>query len=138
MDLYDHIINSIVDSLDFGFVSVQNTFEKSLFIENPSMKTIRFKVKSLEIFKVHIKEGDIPKNSKFELKIKLTPDSAKVLLSNLMIVLDDNYFKIIKLSAVSKYPNLRINKNILDFGHVLINKSMEIELIIQNTEKVIY
>ena len=91
MDLYDYIIGSIVDSLDFGFVSVQNTFEKSLFIENPSTKTVRFKIKALEYFKVHVKEGEIPKYSKFELKIKLTPESAKVILSNLMIVFDDNY-----------------------------------------------
>lgn len=138
MDLYDYIIGSIVDSLDFGFVSVQNTFEKSLFIENPSTKTVRFKIKALEYFKVHVKEGEIPKYSKFELKIKLTPESAKVILSNLMIVFDDNYYKIIKLSAVGKYPNLRINKNFLDFGHVLIGNSKEIELIIQNTEKVFF
>ena len=138
MDLYDYIIGSIVDSLDFGFVSVQNTFEKSLFIENPSTKTVRFKIKALEYFKVHVKEGEIPKYSKFELKIKLTPESAKVILSNVMIVFDDNYYKIIKLSAVGKYPNLRINKNFLDFGHVLIGNSKEIELIIQNTEKVFF
>ena len=137
MDLYDNIIANIPDTLDFGFVSVQNTFEKSLFIENPSTKNVRFKIKSLDIFRVNVREGEIQKNSKYEIKIKLTPESAKVVLSNMMIVLDENYYKVIKLSAVGKYPNLRINKNFLDYGHVLIGNSKEMELIIQNTEKVL-
>lgn len=137
MDLYDHIVAKITDTLDFGFVSVQNTFEKSVLIENPSNKNIHFKVKALEIFKVDVKEGTISKNSKYELKVKITPESAKVIISNMMIVLDDSHSKIIKLSAIGKYPNLKINKNALDFGHVLIGNSKEMELIIQNTEKVI-
>lgn len=136
MDLYEHIIANISDSLDFGFVSVQNTFEKSLIIDNPSSRNIHFKVIALDIFKVNAKEGTIHKNSKFELKIKLTPESAKVLLSNMMIVFDDSHSKIVKLSAIGKYPNLRIGKMALDFGHVLIGNSKEMELVIQNTEKV--
>ena len=136
MDLYDHIFLNIPESIDFGFVSVQNTFEKTLTIENPSNKSIRFKTKCLDIFKLNHTEGEIHKNSKIELKIKLTPDSAKVILSNFMIILDDYQSKTIKLSAVGKYPNLRINKNILDYGHILIGNSKEMELIINNTEKV--
>jgi hypothetical protein len=137
MDLYDHIVAKIADTLDFGFVSVQNTFEKSVIIENPSTKNIHFKIKALEIFNVNVKEGTIPRNSRFELKIKITPESAKVVISNMMIVLDDSHSKIIKISAIGKYPNLRISKNALDFGHVLIGNSKEMELVIQNTEKVL-
>jgi hypothetical protein len=105
-------------------------------IENPSNRNIHFKVKALDIFNVNIREGTIGRNSKVELRLKLTPDSAKVLISNMMIVFDDSHSKIVKLSAIGKYPNLRINKNVLDFGHVLIGNSKEMELIIQNTEKV--
>ena len=50
--------------------------------------------------------------------------------------MDQKYNKIIKLSSVSKYPYLHLNKSTLEFGNIQIGKTSEQELIISNLESV--
>ena len=133
---YPKILEKIPDTIDFGFISVQNLTTRSIFLENPSDQSIIFKIDSENVYLFEPNQGVIMKKHKIEIKIKIVPETASVLIASAMIILDEKTQKIIKLSSIAKYPYLKINRNSLDFGNILIGKSKEMELILTNSEKV--
>lgn len=153
MSIVKSILDKIPDVIDFDFCTAMNPTSKSFFLDNSSNKDIYYKIqyqeskerqakdntyfnKILEGFKISPLEGIIPKHSKQEIVIGIFPKEAQVLIANCKIILDEIASKIIKMSFISKYPHVKINRNNLDFGNVLIGKSKEMELIIKNPEKV--
>lgn len=133
---YDKILEKIPETIDFSFITVKNETVKSIVLDNHSDTPILFKIENADTYIFEPTQGIIPKKQKQEIKVRIIPESATVLIANAMITLDDKTSKIIKLSSIAKYPYIRISRNILDFGNVLIGKSKELELIITNTEKV--
>jgi hypothetical protein len=76
---------------------------------------------------------------KFEIKVSILPQSAIVSVGNARVIIgegNESKIKIIKLSSISKYPYLKIQKSVEDFGNVLIGKTVENEIILANLEKV--
>jgi len=137
--IHDKILEKVPKEIDFGFIAVKNESTKIITIENPNKFQIPFTINSSDIFKFEPNMGNLPKLGKTEVKINFCPQSAVVSIANAQLVLgkDTNRkAKVIKLSAISKYPYLKIHKNILDYGNVLIGKTKELELIINNPEKV--
>ena len=132
---YEKILEKVPESIDFSFITVKNETVRSFYLDNPTENSILFKIDNTDIYIFEPKQGVITKKHRIEIKVKIIPDSATVLIANSMITLDEKYSKIIKLSSIAKYPYLRISKNILDFGNVLIGKTREMELIINNPEK---
>ena len=134
--IYSYILSQIPDSIDFDFITVKNETIKHIYLDNISEQSILFNIENGEGFIFEPTNGIIPKKKKLEIKIKIQPDFAKVLVSNAQIILEQKYSKIIKLSSVSKYPYITLNKNMLDFGTIQIGKTTEQELIITNLETV--
>jgi hypothetical protein len=134
--IYEKIIDKIPDTIDFSFITVKNETQKTFFIENPSDFSILFKIDTEDVYKFEPSQFVLKKKQKVEIKVKITPELATVLIANAIITFDEKSSKVIKMSSIAKYPYLRINKNILDFGNVIIGKSKELELIINNPEKV--
>ena len=130
------ILDEIPDVLDFNFITAKNKSTKTFIMDNPSEKNIYFKIQAKEELLINPREGILAKKSKLEVKIEITPNEAEVLISNCKIILDEIASKIIKLSFISKFPHLKVNKTNIDFGNVLISKTKEMELILKNTEKV--
>ena len=136
---YDKILDKIPKELDFGFIAVKNENTKLIILENHNKSPIPFNIESNDDFKFEPNTGNIPKLGKIEIKVKIYPQSAIVSVGNAQIILGKDTSRkarIIKLCAISKYPYLKIHKNILDFGNVVIGKTKELELIINNPEKV--
>ena len=133
---YQQILESIPDSIDFNFITVKNESIRLLTLENKSNISILYRVENSEGYIFDPPSGVIQRNKKQEIKIKITPDSAIVLVANAKIILDDKVSKIIKLSSISKYPYLTLNKSNIDFGVIPIGKHTLQELIITNTESV--
>ena len=135
---FKQILDKVPDIIDFNFITAKNIAQKSFILENPTNKNIYFKIQHKEdnIFSVSPFEGILHKNQNVEIKISVIPQEAEVLVSNIKLNLDETATKIIKISFISKYPYLKISRNNLDFGNVLIGKSKEMELILKNTEKV--
>jgi len=137
--IYDKILDKIPKEIDFGFIAVKNESVAIITVENINKFTIPFSIESTDIFKFEPNQGNLPKLGKTEIRIKINPQSAIVSIGNAQVVLGketNRKAKIIKLSAISKYPYLKIHKNILDYGNVIIGKTKELELIINNPEKV--
>ena len=70
------------------------------------------------------------------IEILIEPNSASVLVANAQITLDKKISKIFKLSCVSKYPYLTINRTHLNLGVIEYGKSSYGEIIISNAEMV--
>jgi len=133
---YSYIFSKIPETIDFDFISVKNETSKSIILENISNKSILFKVENAEGFIFEPNQGIIPIKKRVELKIKINPNYAQVLIANARIILDQKYKKIIRLSSIAKYPFISINRTNLDFGTVQIGHMKEQELIITNNENV--
>ncbi len=136
---YNKILNGLPNEIDFGFIPVKNTETKSFYLENISKHNIPIIIESNEVFMFDIEKGVIPKLNKLEIKLSVFPQNAIVSVGNARIIIGeqkDRKTKIIKMCFISKYPYIRIQKNILDFGNVLIGKTIEHEIIIANPEKV--
>ena len=133
---FSHIFSKIPETIDFDFISVKNESYKTITLENISQKSILYKIENAEGFIFEPNQGIIPIKKKVDLKIKINPNYATVLIANARIILDQKYTKIIRLSSIAKYPFISINKNQLDFGSVQIGHVKEQELIITNNESV--
>ena len=133
---YSFILSKIPDTIDFDFISVKNETIKTITLENISEQSILFKIENAEGFTFEPNQGIIPIKKKIEVKIKIIPNLANVLVANARIILDQKYKKIIRLSSIAKYPYLSINKSNIEFGSVQIGHTNEQELIITNNENV--
>ena len=133
---YSFILSKIPDTIDFDFISVKNETIKTINLENISEQSILFKIENAEGFIFEPNQGIIPIKKKVEVKIKIIPNLATVLVANARIILDQKYKKIIRLSSIAKYPYLSINKSIIDFGSIQIGHTKELELIVANNENV--
>ena len=134
--IYASILSSLPESVDFDFITVKTETIKHIYLDNISEQNILFNIENAEGFIFEPSSGIIPKKKKLDIHIKIKPNLANVLVSNARIILEQKYSKIIKLSFVSKYPYLNINKTFLEFGVVQIGKTAEEELIISNLESV--
>ena len=134
--IYSNILSQIPETIDFDFITVKNETSKSIFLDNPSEQSILFTIENAEGFIFFPNNGIIPRKRKLEIKIKIIPNLATVLVANARIILDQKYKKIIRLSSISKYPYLSLNKSNIDFSTVQIGHTSEQELIISNNENV--
>lgn len=136
--IYDQILNKIPKAIDFSYITVKNETIRTFTIDNISNQSILFNIECPGTYIIEPSQGIIAKHYKAEIKVKICPDNAVVLVANAKIILDNNEKLncITKFSSIAKYPYLTISNNILDFGNVLIGKSKEMELIITNSEKV--
>ena len=134
--IYSYILSQIPETIDFDFISVKNETIKSIYLENIAEQSILFKIENAEGFIFEPNQGIIPRKKKLEIKIKIIPNLANVLVANARIILDQKYKKIIRLSSIAKYPYLSINKSSIDFGSIQIGHTNEQELIVSNNESV--
>ena len=134
--IYSSILSSLPDSIDFDFITVKTETIKHIYLDNTSEQNILFNIENAEGFIFEPTSGILPKKKKLDIHIKINPNLANVLVSNARVVLEQKYSKIIKLSFVSKYPYLNLNKSVIEFGIVQIGKTAEEELIISNLESV--
>lgn len=134
--VYEKILDKIPDTVDFSFITVKNETCKTLSIDNPSDFSVYLKIESANTYIFDPNHIVLKKRQKTDIKVKITPDTATVLIASAIFTLDEKSTKVVKLSSIAKYPYLRISRNVLDFGNVLIGKSKENEIIIHNPEKV--
>ena len=133
---YKEILNSIPESIDFNFIPVKQISSKQITLCNSSEISIYFKISNAEGYIFKPDEGILSKNKPLTIEIIIEPNSASVLVANAQITLDKKISKIFKLSCVSKYPYLTINRTHLDLGIIEYGKSSYGEIIISNTEMV--
>ena len=106
--VYSHIFSNIPETIDFDFISVKNETYKIMTLENISNKSVLFSIENAEGFIFEPSKGIIPIKKRIDIKIKIKPNYANVLIANARIILDQKYTKIIRLSSIAKYPFISI------------------------------
>ena len=133
---YKEILNSIPENLDFNFIPVKAISSKQIILNNSSETSIYFKITNAEGYIFKPNEGIISKNKPITIEVSIEPITASVIVANAQISLDKRINKIFKLSCVSKYPYLTLNRNHFDLGIIEYGKSSFGEIIINNSEPV--
>ena len=133
---YKEILNSIPESIDFNFIPVKAVSTKQIILTNSYETSIYFKITNAEGYSFRPNEGILIKNKPVTIEVLIEPISASVIVANAQITLDKKISKIFKLSCVSKYPYLTINRNHFDLGVIEYGKSSFGEIIISNSEPV--
>ena len=136
LPFYKAILNSIPESIDFNFIPAKQVSYKSITLVNTSEVSIYFKISNAEGYIFKPNEGILSKNKPMIIEILIEPNNASVLVANAQITLDKKISKIFKLSCVSKYPYLTINRSHLNLGVIEYGKSSYGEIIISNGEMV--
>ena len=134
---YKEILNNIPESIDFNFIPVKAISSKQIVLNNTSDTSIYFKITNAEGYIFKPNEGIIMKNKPVTIEVLIEPISASVIVANAQICLDKKISKVFKLSCVSKYPYLTLNRNHFDLGVIEYGKSSFGEIIISNSEPVI-
>ena len=127
---YKEILNSIPESIDFNFIPVKAVSTKQIILTNSYETSIYFKITNAEGYSFRPNEGILIKNKPVTREVLIEPISASVIVANAQITLDKKISKIFKLSCVSKYPYLTINRNHFDLGIIEYGKSSFGEIII--------
>ena len=133
---YNEILNALPSSIDFNFIPTLNESTKTITLTNTSDVSILFAIDTTNAYTFTPSNGLIPKQKSITIQIKAFPTEAKVIVTNAKVTLDSKVSKIIKISSISKFPYLSLNKASLEFGVIQIGKSSIQELIISNPENV--
>jgi hypothetical protein len=84
--------------------------------------------------------GSIGPKQKAELTVTFTPEEAKVIIATVVFKFqggpDDGASRVLKLSAIGKYPFLTINHERFDFESLLVGKVAEKDVVLKNNSLV--
>ena len=133
---YKEILNSIPESLDFNFIPIKTKTTKQIILNSSCETSIYFKITNAEGYIFNPNEGILIKGKPVHIEILIEPITASVIVANAQITLDQKISKAFKLSCVSKYPYLTINRSHFDLGIIEYGKSSFGEIIITNNEPV--
>ena len=129
------ISHSFPEAIDLGFCNVGQPNKQTFTLTNKTNHHANFSFDaSTFFFEPH--KGTIPPRSSQEITISFTPQEAVVVVANTVLYVDDEPPRIIKLSAIGKYPYINLSASRLDFEYLLIGKKVTKDLIIKNLSQV--
>ena len=80
--------------------------------------------------------GSIGPKSKKEIQIIFRTEEAKVVIATIIVKVTDNSGKevtrVVKVSAIGKYPFIILDSQNVDFGNLLVGKTKSKEFVLQN------
>jgi cilia- and flagella-associated protein 65 len=126
---------SIPDSYELGFCTVNARSEHPFTIFNPNVKPLAYAFKFTE-FAVTPSKGVLLPNSYANFKIEFAPTEASVTVGTVVLEVEGESQRVVKLSAVGKYPYVSSSLTEIDFGQVLVTKTVTRELVIKNNSEV--
>ena len=132
------VLESIPKNFDFGYCAVKSTETRSFVISNTTNGMMKFTIKAADNcpFELSHESGVLQAKGKQEISMHYSPVNCEVIVTSILITLNSEEDKIIKLSAVSKYPIISVSDSSLDFEELLVGKSEVREILIHNTGQV--
>jgi len=129
------ISESFPDAIDFGFCTVGQNNIRTFTIINHTKQSCSFNFDSSK-FHFEPSHGSIAAKSSQEIKISFEPSEAIVVVANAVLYVDEESPRIIKLSAIGKYPYINLSTSKMDFEYLLLGKKATKDLIIKNISQV--
>ncbi|KAM3137891.1 hypothetical protein pb186bvf_009972 [Paramecium bursaria] len=113
----------------FGYS--QHTF----ILENPNEYAVQFHFE-FEKFRITPIKGEVGPGQKINFQLTYAPIQAEVVVASVILNIQHEDPRVIKISGIGKYPFLQINTKKLNFESLLIGKSLTKELTIKNSSEV--
>ena len=129
------ISEQIPKTVDFGFCAVGQVTERTFKVVNIHAQERWFSFDECP-FKIEPSRDSIPPKSTKTITISYEPQDASVLVASTVFRLDDNTEKVVKMSAIGKFPFLKTQSTKLDFEDVIYGKKKVKDLIINNASEV--
>ena len=128
-------LDTVPKNFELGYCGVHSTTRYPFQLHNFLQAPIRFEYLLDEgcPFKIAPMRGTMAPRSKTEFMISYHPEMAHVDLASLVLRLNDGEeTKVLKISAVSKYPYLSISHTRVDFEELIVGKTLVKEVLLQN------
>ena len=129
------ISESFPNAIDLGFCPVSQYTTRTFYLENNTSKQASFSFEKCA-YKFEPSEDIIPPKSKVPIQVSHFPNEATVLIATTNLVVTNEPYRTIKLSAIGKYPYIGLSTNKLEFDKLLVGKKVSKELIIKNQSQV--
>jgi hypothetical protein len=119
------ILDTIPETIDFGYSAVASVEKRSFVIFNTTPIVLKYSVKIAEDgpFELNQESGTIPVHGRREVTISYAPEKCEVVIATLIVTINEEQDKVVKISAISKYPFLCISDTTVDFKELLVGKS---------------
>jgi hypothetical protein len=122
-------------NIDFGFCAVGQETDLKFLLENLSGVDKHFSFHDCP-FKISPQKGVLHAKSRLYVKIGYTPTEATVIVASTVFKVDGEEERLIKLSAIGKFPFLKTNNSNIDFEEIMYGKKKVKNLIINNASEV--
>ncbi|EGR30774.1 hypothetical protein IMG5_123900 [Ichthyophthirius multifiliis] len=133
--IHKPIQTDIQDSIDFGFQAVYQSQTRKFYLQNPNEYPIDFNFES-KIFHINPQIGKLMPKQVQQIQIQFTPFEASALVSTVILNIEKEDARIIKISGVGKYVYLQLSSKKVNFGKLLIGKSLIKQISIKNISQV--
>lgn len=129
------VSESFPSAIDFGFSTVDQLNTRTFTLTNHTRTPLTFSFDACAFnFEPH--QGVIAPRSSQDIAITFRPREAVVVIANSVLYVADEPPRVIKLSAIGKYPYINLSIPKLDFEYLLIGKKTTKDLIIKNVSQV--
>jgi hypothetical protein len=120
---------------DFGFCAVGQSSERHFKLVNPYSEDRLFSFETCP-FKIEPIRDVIPAKGSKIITVSFHPNDASVIVASTLLKVQDEPDKIIKFSAIGKFPFLKTISTKIDFREVMYGKKKTKDLIINNDSEV--
>ena len=123
------------NNIDLGFCPVSQPTTKTVTWMNPSREEKLFSFDKCP-FRFEPSAGRIPPRGQVTISVTYCPSDATVLVASTVLHVINEPDRVVKLSAIGKYPFITINTAKLDFESLIVGKKEVKELLIKNQSPV--
>ncbi|CAD8141208.1 unnamed protein product [Paramecium octaurelia] len=129
------ILTTIPPALDIGFTAVTSVSNLVFLLENPNDYPVQFHFE-FQKFKITPDRGQLAPGSKINFTLTYAPLLAEVIVASIIMHIQYEEPRVIKVSGIGKYPFLQLNTKKLNFETLLIGKTVTKEITIKNSSEV--
>lgn len=138
------LFTNLPDQLDMGFTSISQTNTLIFSLENPNDYPVSFHFDSSKFkispdrYSCHLTyfRGQLGPQGKVQFSISFSPICAEVVISTVILNIENEKPRITKISGIGKYPFLQLNTSKLNFEQLLIGRKLTKEITIKNQSEV--
>jgi hypothetical protein len=131
----NYVSESFPNAIDFGFCIVGQQNKRTFPLTNHLKTDVAFKFED-SAFEFEPASGIIPPKNTVNITVTFKPLEAVVVVANSILTVENEPPRVIKLSAIGKYPYISLGATKIDFETILIGKKVTKDLIIKNQSQV--
>jgi hypothetical protein len=131
------VSESLPPALDFGFCPIHEASTHTIRLFNPSRKqSVSISLVNDSPFTVSPERGTLGLRGHLDIKVAIVPEAAQVIVATVIFDIEGEGQRVLKLSAIGKFSYVTLNRELFNFGQLLVASSDSKDLIIKNQSQV--